>query len=368
MRRIFAVLSAAALFAFVASTAWAQSSSCPANALGQASAPITSLPYTIGQTDQCLLKVFNSSGSGVVKIPAPGTAGGFLPNFWVQLQNIGNGTLTLTPQAPATGGSATTINGASTIALAKGAFANLSIGTDGKWYAATSSGSTGGVCTVPNGCTGDAALTAHNVLLGEGTSPVAFAAPGSTGIPLISQGASSDPVFGTAVVAGGGTGAATLTAHGVLVGEGTSAITPLAIATTGQLLQGATGADPAFATTLSGAYTFSNALITYGNAGGAPTHIATAAQTAPALTSCGTGSPAITGTDEAGIVTMGTGATGCVITFNVAYTGTPFCVVSWIATPLASQSYVTSNAAITLTQTSASGNKAQYICRAPAGG
>lgn len=176
--------------------------------------------------------------------------------------------------------------------------------------------------------------------------------------------------LGTAVatVPLGGSGAATFTAHGVLVGEGTSAFTPLAVGTTGQLLQGATGADPGWATTLTGNYILGGTLVTFGNAAGAPTHIATAQTTAPALTSCGTGSPAITGTDEAGVVTMGTNATGCVITFNVAYTGTPFCVVSWIATPLASQSYVTANTAITTTQTSASGNKLQYICRAPAGG
>ena len=106
----------------------------------------------------------------------------------------------------------------------------------------------------------------------------------------------------------------------------------------------------------------------FGSASGTPAHIATGQTTAPALTSCGGGSPAITGTDTAGIVTMGTSATGCVITFNVAYTGTPYCVVTWIATPLASQSYVTSNTAITLTQTSTSGNKVQYICMATAGG
>lgn len=108
------------------------------------------------------------------------------------------------------------------------------------------------------------------------------------------------------------------------------------------------------------------ALVAFG--AGTPTHIATQQTTAPALTSCGTGSPAITGTDTAGIVTMGTSATGCVLTFNVAYTSAPYCVVSWIATPLASQSYVTAAATITLTQTSTSGNKAQYICLAQSGG
>lgn len=44
----------------------------------------------------------------------------------------------------------------------------------------------------------------------------------------------------------GGTGAQTLTTHGVLLGAGTSAINPLAAASTGETLMGATGADPAF--------------------------------------------------------------------------------------------------------------------------
>lgn len=90
--------------------------------------------------------------------------------------------------------------------------------------------------------------------------------------------------------------------------------------------------------------------------------------TAPALTSCGT-TPAIVGTDLAGIVTMGTGSpTGCVITFNSAYAVAPACVVTWIATPLASQSYVTAAASITLTQTATSSNKVQYVCVGQAGG
>lgn len=96
-------------------------------------------------------------------------------------------------------------------------------------------------------------------------------------------------------------------------------------------------------------------------------HIVTGS-TAPALSSCGTGSPTIVGSDTAGIVTLGTSATGCIITFASAYTSVPYCVVSWIATPLASQSYVTAAATITLTQTSASGNKVQYVCVGQAGG
>lgn len=98
--------------------------------------------------------------------------------------------------------------------------------------------------------------------------------------------------------------------------------------------------------------------------------IAQGSGTAPALTSCGT-TPAIVGTDVAGTVTMGTTATGCVITFNVPYAAAatpPHCLVTWIATPLASQSYTTSNAAITLTQTSASNNVVKYFCVAQPGG
>jgi len=49
----------------------------------------------------------------------------------------------------------------------------------------------------------------------------------------------------------GGTGLATITDHGVLVGSGTGAITPLTVGTDGQVLVGSTGADPVFYTLTS---------------------------------------------------------------------------------------------------------------------
>lgn len=49
----------------------------------------------------------------------------------------------------------------------------------------------------------------------------------------------------------GGTGQATLTNHGVLVGAATSAVTQLSVGTNGQVLIGASAADPAFATLTS---------------------------------------------------------------------------------------------------------------------
>jgi len=95
-------------------------------------------------------------------------------------------------------------------------------------------------------------LTNHNVLVGAGTATITKVAPSATsGVPLISQGAAADPIFGTAVVAGGGTGQTTLTNHGVLVGATTAAITQLSVGSNGQVLIGATAADPAFATLTS---------------------------------------------------------------------------------------------------------------------
>jgi len=65
------------------------------------------------------------------------------------------------------------------------------------------------------------------------------------------------------VVTEGGTGAKTFTAHGVLLGEGTSAIAALAAAATGATLMGSTGADPAFtgSPSFSGSVTAATGLV-----------------------------------------------------------------------------------------------------------
>jgi hypothetical protein len=49
----------------------------------------------------------------------------------------------------------------------------------------------------------------------------------------------------------GGTGQPTLLAHGVVIGEGTTAVNVAAVGSDGQVFLGATGADPAFATLTS---------------------------------------------------------------------------------------------------------------------
>ena len=54
-----------------------------------------------------------------------------------------------------------------------------------------------------------------------------------------------------AEVAKGGTGLATITDHGVMVGSGTGAVSPLTVGTNGQVLLGSTAADPVFHTLTS---------------------------------------------------------------------------------------------------------------------
>lgn len=57
------------------------------------------------------------------------------------------------------------------------------------------------VLPVTNGGTGQSSLPAHNVLIGNGTDPINFAAPTSnSGAAFVGQGASSDPVFGKVVL------------------------------------------------------------------------------------------------------------------------------------------------------------------------
>lgn len=123
--------------------------------------------------------------------------------------------------------------------------------------------------TVPKGGTGATSLTDHGVIVGSGTSAVDALAVGTDGQLLIGQ-SSADPSFntmsgdatisksgaltlGTVGVAKGGTGATTLTAHGVVVGNGTSAVNITGAGTSGQVLtSNGASADPTFQTPAGG--------------------------------------------------------------------------------------------------------------------
>lgn len=86
----------------------------------------------------------------------------------------------------------------------------------------TSSNVTGTV-VVGHGGTGQTTLTAHGVLIGNGTSAVKATTPAAGALYATST--SADPAFGTLPVSVGGTGATTLASGKVLLGAGTAAIT-----------------------------------------------------------------------------------------------------------------------------------------------
>lgn len=93
---------------------------------------------------------------------------------------------------------------------------------------------------VVEGGTSLTTITAHDLIVGNGTGTPNLVAPSATsGVPLISQGAAADPAYGTAVVAGGGTGVTSTTAYAVICG-GTTSTNPLqsiaGVGTSGQVL------------------------------------------------------------------------------------------------------------------------------------
>ncbi len=110
--------------------------------------------------------------------------------------------------------------------------------------------------------------TAHGVAVFEGTSSalVPVGPNAASGIPLISQGAASDPIFGTALVAGGGTGATSFTAYSVITGGTTStgALQNVSgVGTSGQVLtSNGAGTLPTWQTSSAGGGLLTTAVIT----------------------------------------------------------------------------------------------------------
>ena len=123
---------------------------------------------------------------------------------------------------------------------------------------------------VAQGGTGTTTLTDGGILLGSGTGAVTVTARPTLNQVLVGQ-TSGDPImmsgdtlraaFGLAqansptfagltlstplTVANGGTGVASLTNHGILLGQGTSGVVATSAPTNGQVLVGVTGSDPA---------------------------------------------------------------------------------------------------------------------------
>jgi hypothetical protein len=168
--------------------------------------------------------VLITSASGVPSILADGTTGQVLtattgsPPSWV---------------SPATSGTVTTVSVASANGFA-GTVANATT-TPAITLTTSQTGLLSGNGTAITGT----AITQYNVLTAGTSNAPNSVAPGATsGVPLISQGSSSQPAFGTAVVAGGGTGVTTMTTAYAPVCSGTTATGALQVASTGLATSG----------------------------------------------------------------------------------------------------------------------------------
>jgi hypothetical protein len=86
--------------------------------------------------------------------------------------------------------------------------------------------------------------------------------------------------------------------------------------------------------------------------------------TSPTLSSCGT-SPSVNGDDKHGYITVGSvSASGCTLTFAVAYKSRPTCLVSNESMSVVNALTLSvSTSALTLTQTGLTGNVVDYICQ-----
>lgn len=162
----------------------------------------------------------------------------------------------------ATGGTALTVplvgsavvSDSSTVTLT-----NKTISGSSNTLSNISTGSLASGFTLPvgNGGTGAVTLTSNGVLFGAGTSSISATSAGLQ-FQVLQAGSGGTPQFGALAlsqsaavtgqlgVANGGTGAATLTAHGVIVGEGTSALVAVTGSIAGQVLTWNSSGDPSF--------------------------------------------------------------------------------------------------------------------------
>lgn len=200
---------------------------------------IGSSPVTSSGTITITPNVFTAGVPGVVPLSGGGTSNFLRADGTWATPPTGSGTVTSVGVSSANAaitvsGSPVTSSGTITITPNNFTAANPGVvpgsggGTsnflraDGTWTTPPSSGGTVTSVNVSGGSTG----------LSSSGGPV--------------TGSGTITLTGTLNVASGGTGANSLTANGVLLGNGTSPVTATAVGTTGQLLVGSTSAAPAW--------------------------------------------------------------------------------------------------------------------------
>ncbi len=169
--------------------------------------------------------------------------------------------------------------------------------------------STSPVLTTPNLGTPSAL-----VLTNATGTPSSIGLANGTGLPLTTG------VTGTLPVGNGGSGAATFTAHGVLVGNAASPFSVTAAGTTGQVLTGSTGADPVWAAPATAG------TVTSVNGSGGTTGLTL---TGGPITSSGT----LTLGGTLAVANGGTGVTSSTGSTNVVLSTSPVLVTPNLGTP-----------------------------------
>lgn len=169
-----------------------------------------------------------------------------------QIDNIQNSTGGSSLAVPGTG--TTLITDTNTVTLTN---KSISGSTNTFSNIPTSSLASGFTLSVGQGGTGDTTFTSNGILYGNGTSALAVTAAG-TQYQVLQAGSGGTPQFGalnlaqSAAVTGalgaanGGSGTASPTAHGVLVGEGSSAFNSISGSSAGQVLTWNSSGDPSF--------------------------------------------------------------------------------------------------------------------------
>lgn len=105
-----------------------------------------------------------------------------------------------------------------------------------------------GILPVANGGTGDSSLTANNVLIGNGTSPITFVAPGSNGNILLSNGTTwTSNTINLLSATTSDTLAASVVRGDVIIGNSTPKWARLAVGGSSTLFQ-SNGTDPSWGT------------------------------------------------------------------------------------------------------------------------
>jgi hypothetical protein len=152
-------------------------------------------------------------------------------------------------------------NGGTGATSASGARLNLGAAGSGANSDITSLTGLTTALTATQGGTGFASYTVGDLIFASATTAFSKLADVATGNALISGGVGVAPSYGkigltthitgTLEVGNGGTGAPFLTTRGVLIGNGSSAVSATAAGITGQVFVGNTGSDPSW-TALSG--------------------------------------------------------------------------------------------------------------------